>query len=125
MTISRRLLVSAVCAVALLSACSGSSGSSGVSGSLQAVGGTSPHRYAGYPGVVRALQHGRVVATTSTQSDGTFSMSLKAGSYVIAGMWKGVCGGPCNWTKATCGEQDSVQVLAHQTEKVVVTCDLK
>jgi hypothetical protein len=79
----------------------------------------------GYPGVARAVESGRVVATTRTREDGTFTLTVKPGSYVIQGMWRDVCGAPCGWETATCGETGPIDVKHSRVRGVVVTCDLK
>jgi len=94
------------------------------SGVLRAAGGTTPDVRAGYPGVVRAVQGNRTVASTNTNRDGSFSLPLRLVTYVFIGGWEDACAAPCDW-RAGCGQSDPTEVTKRGVSGVIVTCDLK
>jgi hypothetical protein len=108
----------------LLVACSGSQSSVRVNGRLTASGGTSSHVFPGYPGLVRAEQNGRTIASVGTEPDGSFDLRLKPGSYVFIGGWKDVCGAPCNW-QAGCAQTDPTTVGGDGLRDLQIRCALK
>jgi len=105
-------------------ACSSGNGSVRAEGSLHASGGTSSAVLAGYPGIVHATQNGRTIASANTKPDGSFSMSVKPGTYVFVGGWQEQCTAPCNW-QAGCGQSAPTAVTKHGATAIDVTCHLK
>jgi hypothetical protein len=121
---ARASVPAVVLATLTIGACSGSSSSVRVDGTLTAQGGKSSHVWTGYPGVVRAVQGGRTIASASTKSDGSFELTVKPGTYVPIGGWKQACAAPCDW-QGGCAQNPPITVGRRQVHDVGIICALK